>query len=58
MNAQSSRLVWIIILKSFFIMLLIRSHTVFTVTVHINEASVTGEEVLKIGKLYVVDPGW
>ena len=39
-------------------MLLIRSHTVFTVTVHINEASVTGEEVLKIGKLYVVDPGW
>ena len=39
-------------------MLLIRSHTVFTVTVHINEASVTGEEVLQIGKLYVVDPGW
>ena len=35
MSAQSSRLVWIIILKSVFIILLIRSHTVFTVTVHI-----------------------
>jgi len=32
-----------------------RSHTVFTVTVHIKEASVMGEEVLRIGKLNLVD---
>ena len=55
MSAQSSRLVWIIILKSVFIILLIRSHTVFTVTVHIKEASMMGEEVQRIGKLDLVD---
>jgi len=32
-----------------------RSHTVFTVTVHIKEASLEGEEVLRIGKLNLVD---
>jgi len=32
-----------------------RSHTVFTVTVHIKEASLMGEEVLRIGKLNLVD---
>eukprot|EP00090_Calanus_glacialis_P016225 TRINITY_DN25444_c0_g1_i1.p1 TRINITY_DN25444_c0_g1~~TRINITY_DN25444_c0_g1_i1.p1 ORF type:complete len:1065 (-),score=410.75 TRINITY_DN25444_c0_g1_i1:108-3302(-) len=32
-----------------------RSHTVFTVTVHIKEASMMGEEVLRIGKLNLVD---
>ena len=33
----------------------LRSHTVFTVTVHIKEASMMGEEVLRIGKLNLVD---
>ena len=32
-----------------------RSHSLFTVTVHIKESSVTGEEMLKIGKLNLVD---
>jgi kinesin family protein 11 len=32
-----------------------RSHTVFTVTVHIKESTDDGEELLKIGKLNFVD---
>ena len=32
-----------------------RSHTVFTVTVHIKECTMDGEEVLRIGKLNLVD---
>ena len=32
-----------------------RSHSLFSVTVHIKEASVTGEEMLKTGKLNLVD---
>lgn len=32
-----------------------RSHSLFSVTVHIKESSVTGEEMLKIGKLNLVD---
>lgn len=32
-----------------------RSHSVFSVTIHIKENSVTGEELLKIGKLNLVD---
>ena len=31
-----------------------RSHTVFSVTVHIKESSIEGEELLKIGKLNLV----
>ena len=31
-----------------------RSHSVFSVTIHIKENSVTGEELLKIGKLNLV----
>ena len=34
-----------------------RSHSVFSVTVHQKESSVTGEELLKTGKLYLVDLG-
>ena len=32
-----------------------RSHTVFAVTVHIKESTLSGEEVLRIGKLNLVD---
>ena len=32
-----------------------RSHTVFSVTVHIKETTLSGEEVLRIGKLNLVD---
>ncbi|KAG9510051.1 Kinesin-like protein KIF11, partial [Fragariocoptes setiger] len=32
-----------------------RSHTIFSVTLHIKEASMDGEELLKIGKLNLVD---
>ena len=32
-----------------------RSHTIFTVTVHMKEASVEGEEVIRVGKLNLVD---
>jgi len=31
-----------------------RSHTVFSVTIHIKENTVEGEELLKTGKLYLV----
>ena len=31
-----------------------RSHSVFSVTIHIKENSVSGEELLKIGKLNLV----
>ncbi len=31
-----------------------RSHSVFCITVHIREYSADGEEVIKIGKLYLV----
>lgn len=31
-----------------------RSHTVFSVTVHIKESTIDGEELLKIGKLNLV----
>jgi kinesin family member 11 len=31
-----------------------RSHSVFCITVHIREISPDGEEVIKIGKLYLV----
>lgn len=33
-----------------------RSHSVFCITVHIREYSPEGEEVIKIGKLYLVCP--
>ena len=32
-----------------------RSHTVFTVTVFVNQQSIDGEDMLKIGKLNLVD---
>ena len=32
-----------------------RSHTVFTVTVFINQQSIDGDDMLKIGKLNLVD---
>lgn len=31
-----------------------RSHTVFSVTIHIKENTIDGEELLKTGKLYLV----
>eukprot|EP00043_Microstomoeca_roanoka_P016081 m.162442 g.162442 ORF g.162442 m.162442 type:complete len:193 (+) comp16388_c0_seq31:742-1320(+) len=34
-----------------------RSHSVFSVTIHQKESSLTGEELLKTGKLYLVDLG-
>lgn len=33
-----------------------RSHTVFSVTVHIRETTADGEELLKTGKLNLVSP--
>ena len=41
--------------KSCYFSVYSRSHSLFTVTVHIKESSVTGEEMLKIGKLNLVD---
>ena len=35
-----------------------RSHTVFTVTIHIKESSMDGEEMLKTGKLNLVSYVW
>lgn len=44
----------LIINFDFHIFYLSRSHSVFSVTIHIKENSVTGEELLKIGKLNLV----